>query len=116
VTLSHLVVGLAAVLVIGTFVTVWVVTTSLNQRRARDTILALLTDVDRELYGHEIVASVAVLSRASVYVLLDRMEDDWLIESRSDPRNPAGWRDITRMAYGLPPARLYRLKGAPCSK
>lgn len=66
-------------------------------------ILEVLAAADRELYGLDLVAA-GVARRGSMYVLLARMEERGLIESREE--------DATTLASGQLPRRVYRITDA----
>jgi DNA-binding PadR family transcriptional regulator len=62
-------------------------------------ILTLLIRHDAEMYGLEMVArSERRISRGSIYVLLDRLEERGLVSSRVEPR-PPGMSGIARRLY-----------------
>jgi DNA-binding PadR family transcriptional regulator len=62
-------------------------------------ILKLLIGHGRELYGLQMVArSEGRLSRGSIYVLLDRLEERGLVSSRLEERAP-GTSGIARRLY-----------------
>ena len=57
--------------------------------RKEGVILKLLHDVQRELYGLEMIKlSKGRLKRGTVYVTLQRMEDKGLVESREEANTP----------------------------
>jgi DNA-binding PadR family transcriptional regulator len=62
-------------------------------------ILTLLIRHDAEMYGLEMVArSERRISRGSIYVLLDRLEERGLVSSRIEERAP-GTSGIARRLY-----------------
>lgn len=76
----------------------------LSLTRNEATILELLVTTPKELFGLEMVdASAGELKRGTIYVILQRMLEKGLIDSKQEPRTPP--------EVGIP-RRLYWVTGS----
>jgi PadR family transcriptional regulator PadR len=76
------------------------------RKRSHQTRLVLQTLLDapsEEIYGLQVVQASGV-GAGSCYLILRRLEDEGLLNSR--------WEDIDPAEAGRPPRRYYRLNGA----